>query len=153
MLSEWWKLEKKAANEGTITASMSMLAAISEVVLGVDARLKNIEETEKVKCQVAEERKEHKKVDNDEEHLVATRFYCPHIKQKSDTEIMRNAELQAMGLPLLGERQLQEERPQMATNDIICRTVHLPLTCRLVLPTRSWKDLRRECEDNSVRSA
>jgi len=38
------------------------------------ARLKNIEETEKAKRQVTEERKERKKVvENDEEHLVATR--------------------------------------------------------------------------------
>lgn len=38
------------------------------------ARLKNIEETEKAKRQVAEVRKERKRP-NDEEHLVATR--CP----------------------------------------------------------------------------
>lgn len=36
-------------------------------------RLRNIEETEKAKRQVAEERKERKKVNTDEEHLVATR--------------------------------------------------------------------------------
>lgn len=118
-LSERWKIEKKAANEGNVTASMSMLTAIPEVDLGMDTRLKNIEETEKAKRQVAEERKEHKKADNDEEHLVATRFYRPHIKQKSDAEIMRNAKLQAMGLPLPDERRPRNERPQMATDDIV----------------------------------
>ena len=40
----------------------------------VSARLKNIEETEKAKRVVAEERQERRKaVANDEEHLVATR--------------------------------------------------------------------------------
>ncbi|KAI6034903.1 hepatocellular carcinoma-associated antigen 59-domain-containing protein [Pisolithus orientalis] len=118
-LSERWKIEKKIANEGSVTASMSMLTAIPEVDLGMDTRLKNIEETEKAKRQVAEERKEHKKVDNDEEHLVATRFYRPHIKQKSDAEIMRNAKLQAMGLPVPEERRPRNDRPQMATDDIV----------------------------------
>ncbi|KAI6100179.1 hepatocellular carcinoma-associated antigen 59-domain-containing protein [Pisolithus sp. B1] len=118
-LSERWKIEKKAANEGNVTASMSMLTAIPEVDLGMDTRLKNIEETEKAKRQVAEERKEDKKVDNDEEHLVATRFYRPHIKQKSDAEIMRNAKLQAMGLPVPDERRPRHDRPQMATDDIV----------------------------------
>ncbi|KIO12422.1 hypothetical protein M404DRAFT_993412 [Pisolithus tinctorius Marx 270] len=118
-LSERWKIEKKVANEGSVTASMSMLTAIPEVDLGMDTRLKNIEETEKAKRQVAEERKEHKKVDNDEEHLVATRFYRPHLKQKSDAEIMRNAKLQAMGLPVPEERRPRNDRPQMATDDIV----------------------------------
>ncbi|KAI6152382.1 hepatocellular carcinoma-associated antigen 59-domain-containing protein [Pisolithus tinctorius] len=118
-LSERWKIEKKIANEGSVTASMSMLTAIPEVDLGMDTRLKNIEETEKAKRQVAEERKEHKKVDNDEEHLVATRFYRPHLKQKSDAEIMRNAKLQAMGLPVPEERRPRNDRPQMATDDIV----------------------------------
>ena len=36
-------------------------------------RLRNIEETEKAKRLVAEERKERKKINTDEEHLVATR--------------------------------------------------------------------------------
>jgi hypothetical protein len=36
-------------------------------------QLRNIADTERAERQVAEERKEHKKVNNDEEHLVATR--------------------------------------------------------------------------------
>ena len=43
---------------------------------GGSSRLRNIEETEKAKRQVAEERKERKKVNTDEEHLVATRCTC-----------------------------------------------------------------------------
>ncbi|KAL4076339.1 hepatocellular carcinoma-associated antigen 59-domain-containing protein [Scleroderma yunnanense] len=119
-LSERWKAEKRAENEGSVTASLSMLTAIPEVDLGMDARLKNIEETEKAKRQVAEERKERKKVvDNDEEHLVATRFYRPYLKQRSDAEIMRNAKLEAMGIAPPEERRHRNDRPQMATDDIV----------------------------------
>ncbi|KAG1763180.1 hepatocellular carcinoma-associated antigen 59-domain-containing protein [Suillus occidentalis] len=117
-LSERWKGEKKTADEGNVTNSMAMLTAIPEVDLGMDARLKNIEETEKAKRQVAEVRKERKRP-NDEEHLVATRFYRPHLKQKSDAEIMRDAKLEAMGLPPQGDRKPRGERPQMATDEVV----------------------------------
>ncbi|KAG2361734.1 hepatocellular carcinoma-associated antigen 59-domain-containing protein [Suillus spraguei] len=117
-LSERWKGEKKAADEGNVTNSMAMLTAIPEVDLGMDARLKNIEETEKAKRQVAEVRKERKRP-NDEEHLVATRFYRPHLKQKSDAEIMRDAKLEAMGLPPQEDRRPRGERPQMATDEVV----------------------------------
>jgi hypothetical protein len=117
-LSERWKGEKKAADEGNVTNSMAMLTAIPEVDLGMDTRLKNIEETEKAKRQVAEVRKERKRP-NDEEHLVATRFYRPHLKQKSDAEIMRDAKLEAMGLPPQEDRRPRGERPQMATDEVV----------------------------------
>ncbi|KAG2128978.1 hepatocellular carcinoma-associated antigen 59-domain-containing protein [Suillus clintonianus] len=117
-LSERWKGEKKAADEGNVTNSMAMLTAIPEVDLGMDTRLKNIEETEKAKRQVAEVRKERKR-SNDEEHLVATRFYRPHLKQKSDAEIMRDAKLEAMGLPPQEDRRPRGERPQMATDEVV----------------------------------
>ncbi|KAG0697322.1 hepatocellular carcinoma-associated antigen 59-domain-containing protein [Suillus ampliporus] len=117
-LSERWQGDKKAADEGNVTNSMAMLTAIPEVDLGMDARLKNIEETEKAKRQVAEVRKERKRP-NDEEHLVATRFYRPHLKQKSDAEIMRDAKLEAMGLPPQEDRRPRGERPQMATDEVV----------------------------------
>ena len=95
-LSERWKSEKKATDEGSVTNSLAMLTAIPEVDLGMEcvvpllsmdgpfirscsSRLRNIEETEKAKRQVAEERKERKKVNNDEEHLVATRCTSPFL--------------------------------------------------------------------------
>ena len=43
------------------------------VDLEYSARLKNIEDTEKAKRQVAEERKERKRPADDEEHLAAAR--------------------------------------------------------------------------------
>ncbi|KAH7887355.1 hepatocellular carcinoma-associated antigen 59-domain-containing protein [Phlebopus sp. FC_14] len=138
-LSERWKLEKRTADEGSVTNSLAMLTAIPEVDLGMDTRLKNIEETEKAKRQVAEERKDYKRQYNDEEHLVASRctsilpplftcnwptsfamtVYRPHIKQKSDAEIMRDAKLEAMGLPPQEDRRPRHDRPQMATDEVV----------------------------------
>ncbi|KAF8559429.1 hypothetical protein OG21DRAFT_1402941 [Imleria badia] len=118
-LSERWKTERKTADEGSVTNSLAMLTAIPEVDLGMDSRLRNIEETEKAKRQVAEERKERIKVNTDEEHLVATRFYRPHMKQKSDVEIMRNAKLEAMGLAPQEDRKPRHDKPQMATDELV----------------------------------
>ncbi|KAF8437237.1 hepatocellular carcinoma-associated antigen 59-domain-containing protein [Boletus edulis BED1] len=118
-LSERWKTEKKTADEGSVTNSMAMLTAIPEVDLGMDSRLRNIEETEKAKRQAAEERKERKKVNTEEEHLVATRFYRPHLKSKSDAEIMRDAKLEAMGLPPREDRKPRYDKPQMATDEMV----------------------------------
>ncbi|KAF8326423.1 hepatocellular carcinoma-associated antigen 59-domain-containing protein [Amanita rubescens] len=106
----------------SVTTSMSMLTAIPEVDLGMDARLKNIEETEKAKRVVAEERQERRKaVANDEEHLVATRFYRPNLKAKSDADILRDAKLEAMGLPPQDDmpKKSHYEKPQMATDELV----------------------------------
>ncbi|KAG6899602.1 hypothetical protein C0993_008763 [Termitomyces sp. T159_Od127] len=119
-LADRWKVDKaKPAEEGSVTNSMTMLTAIPEVDLGMDARLKNIEETEKAKRIVAEERQERRKPNNDEEHLVATRFYRPNLKAKSDADILRDAKLEAMGLPPQDDepRYSNHERQQMATDE------------------------------------
>ncbi|EGO02104.1 hypothetical protein SERLA73DRAFT_132900 [Serpula lacrymans var. lacrymans S7.3] len=119
-VSERWKVEKRMAEEGSVTNSLTMLTAIPEVDLGMDTRLKNIEETEKAKRMVAEERKDRKKATNDEEHLAAARFYRPNLKQKSDADIMRDAKLEAMGLPPQDEsRRHHHDRPQMATDEAV----------------------------------
>lgn len=123
-LSEKYKLENsKPLQEGSVTTSMSMLTAIPEVDLGMDARLKNIEETEKAKRVVAEERQERKKpaINPDEEHLVATRFYRPNLRAKSDADILRDAKLEAMGLPVQEDapRKPHYEKPQMATDELV----------------------------------
>ncbi|EIW76372.1 hypothetical protein CONPUDRAFT_130968 [Coniophora puteana RWD-64-598 SS2] len=117
--SDKWNIEKKLAEEGSVTNSMAMLTAIPEVDLGMDARLKNIEETEKAKRIHAEERKEKKRVYNDEEHLAANRFFRPNLRQKTDAEIMRDAQREAMGLPPIQERQRNYERPQMSTDEAV----------------------------------
>ncbi|KAG8721543.1 hypothetical protein FRC08_012208 [Ceratobasidium sp. 394] len=99
-ISEKYKIEKKELEEGSVTNSSAMLTAIPEVDLGMDTRLKNIEDTEKAKRTVSENRRENKPRDaNDERHLAAARFFNPHLKVQSDADAMRNAKLEAMGLP------------------------------------------------------
>ncbi|KAI0722708.1 hepatocellular carcinoma-associated antigen 59-domain-containing protein [Earliella scabrosa] len=110
---------KKKEEEGNVTNSLAMLTAIPEVDLGMDTRLKNIEETEKAKRLISEQRKERMKRD-DEAHLAAARFYRPNLKAKSDADIMRDAKLEAMGLrPDDHEYRRPSDRPQMATDEIV----------------------------------
>ncbi|KAH8094946.1 hepatocellular carcinoma-associated antigen 59-domain-containing protein [Cristinia sonorae] len=112
------KDEKKEKEEGNVTNSLAMLTAIPEVDLGMDTRLKNIEETEKAKRAVAEERKQPKK-SNDEEHLASTRFYQPNLRAKSDADILRDAKLEAMGLQPEEHEHRRPDRVQMATDEMV----------------------------------
>lgn len=120
-LPDRYKVEKKAAEEGNVTNSLAMLTAIPEVDLGMDARLKNIEETEKAKLMLTQERKGRKKAGkSDEEHLSAARFYRPNMRMKSDADIIRDAKLEAMGLPPEEEHHRpHHQRSQMATDEMV----------------------------------
>ncbi|KAF7352437.1 hypothetical protein MVEN_01208300 [Mycena venus] len=145
-IADRWKVEKQkpTPDDGSVTNSMTMLTAIPEVDLGMESvffylvlthtvadhdpvsptstRLKNIEETEKAKRVVAEGRQEQrKKVNNDEEHLVASRFYRPNLKTKSDADILRDAKLEAMGMPVQDDqpRRTNEGGAQMATDELV----------------------------------
>ncbi|KAJ7853864.1 hepatocellular carcinoma-associated antigen 59-domain-containing protein [Mycena leptocephala] len=123
-IADRWKVEKQkpTPDDGSVTNSMTMLTAIPEVDLGMDTRLKNIEDTEKAKRVVAEGRQEQrKKVNNDEEHLVASRFYRPNLKTKSDADILRDAKLEAMGMPVQDDqpRRTNHEGAQMATDELV----------------------------------
>ncbi|THH17741.1 hypothetical protein EW146_g3133 [Bondarzewia mesenterica] len=114
-----YRVEKRVAEEGNVTNSLAMLTAIPEVDLGMDTRLKNIEETEKAKLMMTHERKERKKA-NDEEHLAAARFFRPNLRMKSDADIIRDARLEAMGLPPEEEHhRAHHERTQMATDEMV----------------------------------
>ncbi|KAF9534171.1 hepatocellular carcinoma-associated antigen 59-domain-containing protein [Crepidotus variabilis] len=122
-IADKWKFEKQkpTTDVGSVSNSAAMLTAIPEVDLGMDARLKNIEDTEKAKRVKAEERNDRKKANNDEDHLVATRFYRPNLRPKSDADILRDAKLEAMGLPPQeGEpRRTNNDRPQTATDELV----------------------------------
>ncbi|TFK25949.1 hypothetical protein FA15DRAFT_667947 [Coprinopsis marcescibilis] len=123
-VADRFKMDKPKAEgeEGNVTNSMSMLTAIPEVDLGMDTRLKNIEETEKAKRVQAEERYERKKVNADEDHLVATRFYRPNLRAKSDADILRDAKLEAMGLPPQDDHaphRSNHDRAQVATDEMV----------------------------------
>ncbi|KAF8213966.1 hepatocellular carcinoma-associated antigen 59-domain-containing protein, partial [Mycena galopus ATCC 62051] len=123
-IADRWKIEKQkpTPDDGSVTNSLTMLTAIPEVDLGMDTRLKNIEDTEKAKRVVAEGRQEQrKKVNNDEEHLVASRFYRPNVKTKSDADILRDAKLEAMGMSVQDDqpRRTNEGGVQMATDELV----------------------------------
>ncbi|KAF8969343.1 hepatocellular carcinoma-associated antigen 59-domain-containing protein [Flammula alnicola] len=123
-IADRWKVEKQkpTTDVGSVTNSLTMLTAIPEVDLEWSTnRLKNIEDTEKAKRVVAEERHERKKTSNDEEHLVASRFYRPNLRAKSDADILRDAKLEAMGMPPQDDspRKSTHERTQMATDEMV----------------------------------
>ncbi|KAJ7682371.1 hepatocellular carcinoma-associated antigen 59-domain-containing protein, partial [Mycena polygramma] len=123
-IADRWKVDKQkpTPDDGSVTNSMTMLTAIPEVDLGMDTRLKNIEETEKAKRVVAEGRQEpRKKSNNDEEHLAASRFYRPNLKTKSDADILRDAKLEAMGMPVQDDqpRRANHDGAQMATDEMV----------------------------------
>jgi len=106
--------------EGSLTSSLAMLSAIPEVDLGMEARLRNIEETEKAKRAAVEEKQSRGrgKKDSDEARLAATRFYNPHLRQESDGTLLKNAKLQALGLSA-PERRHNHDRPEMATDEAV----------------------------------
>ncbi|KAF9480669.1 hypothetical protein BDN70DRAFT_856365 [Pholiota conissans] len=122
-IADRWKVDKQkpTTDVGSVTNSLTMLTAIPEVDLGMDTRLKNIEDTEKAKRVVAEGRQERKKTNNDEEHLVASRFYRPNLRAKSDADVLRDAKLEAMGMPPQDDspRRSNHERTQMATDEMV----------------------------------
>ncbi|KAG8893252.1 hypothetical protein FRC00_010782, partial [Tulasnella sp. 408] len=122
-IDDRYKIQKKDLDEGSVTNSMAMLTAIPEVDLGIDVRLKNIEETEKAKRLVEEgKRARHDNPDDDVAHLAATRFYRPHQQVASDAEALRNAKLEAMGIPV-PEPRPRTDRKEMATDEVKVRAL------------------------------
>jgi len=117
-----FKADRKVVEEGSVTNSTAMLTAIPEVDLGMDARLKNIEDTEKAKLLMTQAKDNERRLrGNDEEHLASTRFYRPNLRVKSDADIIRDAKREAMGLPPQGDEEYRprHERPQMATDELV----------------------------------
>ena len=130
--------------------------------------MKNIEETEKAKRIIAEERNDKRGANDEEAHLSAARcayilvstihkvaercvfiVYQPNLKAKSDADIIRDAKLAAMGLlPEEHEPRRQSERSQMATDEIVSIVVPCPFIRVLThLISRSWSVSRSECEN------
>jgi hypothetical protein len=59
--------------------------------------------------------------------------YRPNLRQKSDADILRDAKLEAMGMPPQDDlpRRSNHERTQMATDEMVCLMEYrilLPLT-------------------------
>lgn len=126
-IDEKYKIKKKVVEEGNVTNSMAMLTAIPEVDLGMDVRLKNIEETEKAKRRVAEERQARLQSSrsHNSDDIASARFYRPHQNIQSDADALKNAQLEAMGIepePEIKRRPNQTgdgRKPEMATDDMV----------------------------------
>ncbi|KDQ08882.1 hypothetical protein BOTBODRAFT_165464 [Botryobasidium botryosum FD-172 SS1] len=126
-IDDKYKIKKKAVEEGNVTNSMAMLTAIPEVDLGMDVRLKNIEETEKAKRRVAEERQARLQASrsHNSDDFASARFYRPHQNVQSDADALKNAQLEAMGIepePEVKRRPNQAgdgRKPEMATDDMV----------------------------------
>jgi len=113
-----YKVERKLGEEGSVTNSLSMLTAIPEVDLGINTRLRNIEETEKARVTLSQNRTRDRKPPlDDEAHLAATRFYRPALRAKSDADIIRDARREALGLPPAHEEDGRARGPRMATDE------------------------------------
>jgi len=118
-IEDRYKTKKNELEEGNVTNSMAMLTAIPEVDLGIDVRLRNIEETEKAKRTVEDEKRARQANREDEDgHLAATRFFRPHQTVTSDATALRNAKLEAMGIDVPEPRR-NSDRKEMATDDMV----------------------------------
>ncbi|KAK8869696.1 hypothetical protein IAR55_000264 [Kwoniella newhampshirensis] len=106
-IAEKYKFEsaKKATakddDEGNVTNSLGMLTSIPEVDLGMDNRLRNIEETEKAKREMMEKRKQ-EAVEAalrgpQEEDYAAARFFRPNQRVASDIYAIQEAKREAAG--------------------------------------------------------
>ncbi|KAI8389429.1 hepatocellular carcinoma-associated antigen 59-domain-containing protein, partial [Blakeslea trispora] len=70
------KADKKAESEGNVQVSTQMLTAIPEVDLGIDTRLKNIEETERAKRKLIDdtEEEQQQEIEKDQMPYVPANF-------------------------------------------------------------------------------
>lgn len=118
---ERYKTHGIELKEGSVGNSLAMLSAIPEVDLGMDARLRNIEETEKAKRIAAEEKRarEAQRMNPDEARLAATRFYNPHLRQESDQEAIKQAKYKALGIDVPEKSQRKHERPELASDEAV----------------------------------
>ncbi|KZS97858.1 hypothetical protein SISNIDRAFT_481739 [Sistotremastrum niveocremeum HHB9708] len=122
--AEKYKGSNATMEEGSVTNSAAMLTAIPEVDLGMDVRLKNIEETEKAKRLVAEERQTRKKPQETEEVVGPQRLsiHRSSTKTLTDQELYRIAKLEAEGhhVPHPEEhRKHNEHHSQSATDEAV----------------------------------
>ncbi|KZT62807.1 hypothetical protein CALCODRAFT_425313 [Calocera cornea HHB12733] len=103
--------------EGGVATSMAMLTAIPEVDLGMETRLRNIEETEKAKRQAADRAPVRKPTEEDE-GLAALRFLRRTKEEQSPAIALMNARLEAQGFaPTPPTRASQPNKPRTATDD------------------------------------
>ncbi|KAI5475547.1 hypothetical protein MNV49_001180 [Pseudohyphozyma bogoriensis] len=114
-VAEKYRIQKKEVEEGNVTLSTAMLTAIPEVDLGIDTRLKNIEDTEKAKRQFYEARANPVV---EEEEFAVDRFYKARRPMESDSDALAKARAEAAGKKEEPKKTvLGAGRREMATDD------------------------------------
>ncbi|KDN50411.1 hypothetical protein K437DRAFT_293618 [Tilletiaria anomala UBC 951] len=107
--------------EGNVTLSAAMLTSIPEYDLGIETKLKNIEETERAKKTLYEQRHglTRAKKDNQaaDEPFAAARFMRSRAIVASDATALRNARLEAAGEAIPAQQ--QRDRKEMATDQLV----------------------------------
>jgi len=88
-IAEKFDIERKRRDEdGSIALSTAMLSAVPEVDLGIEARLRNIEDTEKAKRRLFEQQEAEKnKVIIDDGGFAAARFLQPVQRKKPEAPL------------------------------------------------------------------
>ncbi|GAA5882327.1 hypothetical protein JCM16303_004073 [Sporobolomyces ruberrimus] len=83
---------EKEEEEGNVTLSTGMLMGIPEVDLGIDTKLKNIEQTEKAKRQLYDTQVEMaRKAEMEREEFAVERFYRHQRPTESDSDALSKA--------------------------------------------------------------
>ncbi|GAA5963590.1 hypothetical protein JCM3765_004334 [Sporobolomyces pararoseus] len=122
------KLEKEE-EEGNVTLSTGMLMGIPEVDLGIDQKLRNIEQTEKAKRMLFETQLEQaRKAELEREEFAVERFYRHQRPTESDADALSKARAAIADGGQMTEAEHEEElrktritgggRRELATDDI-----------------------------------
>ncbi|KAL7423952.1 hypothetical protein Q5752_001537 [Cryptotrichosporon argae] len=111
------------AEEGTMKNSLGMLSAIPEVDLGMENRLRNIEETEKAKRELYEQRKAQAppgRREEDVNYANARFFKHPAARVASDVHAqMENARREAAGLDPIDRSSYERRRAETASDEAV----------------------------------
>ncbi|GAA99005.1 uncharacterized protein L969DRAFT_44391 [Mixia osmundae IAM 14324] len=115
-VAERYRVAKMPVREGNETTSSAMLTAVQEVDLGIDARLRNIEETEKAKQRLRELQNAPRPPKEEEDFNYARERFFRVSAQRADEQALVAAHREAEGLPPL-ELGKQSNRPLAATDE------------------------------------
>lgn len=151
---------KKPIDEGNVATSSAMLSAIPEIDLGIDNRLKNIEETERAKRKLLEAREKARAEGTADRsfgdaNYANSRFFRHARAGPSEYETLKAAKIEA-GLDDEGsadeeysaemeeyfkregkKKQRQQQRTEMATDDV--RSALWKLVCIAQADQEIWQ--------------
>ncbi|WOO84999.1 Telomere length and silencing protein 1 [Vanrija pseudolonga] len=111
-------LKVDSDDDGNVTNSIGMLSAIPEIDLGMENRLRNIEETERAKRELIETRKAEASAPREDDPLAGQRFYRGQQRETDIHREMAKARREAAGLDPAPHRE-RHHKPEMATDDAV----------------------------------